>query len=413
MSLSPHIKTCRPLIRKTSASKARTPGSAGVGSVRKSCGETGAIKRFLSATNSFKGFKARMVAAIGLAMAILTLAPAASGMSAEKQASGKDGTKSVPCFAYHRFGDSRYPSTNIPLDVFESQLQYLSEKGYSVLTLGQALYRLRSGEGIAEKSVVLTVDDGYSSFLSGAMPLLREYGFPATLFVQSENVGDPGYLGWDELRRLQSEGIEIGNHSASHAHFLNMSQDRRLERFREDIRQAQHKFASELGEAPDLFSYPFGEYTPGMQEVIRDMGFAAATAQKSGVMHAGGDHYALPRFPMGGPYATLDGFRSKIVMRPLKVRREEPQSPIVRSNPPPLTLDLEAEPVDLSGVQCFVAGRRDCSIKRDKKNPSRIRVQANQKLTQRRTLYTITAPSSKGSKWHWHSYLWVRPEIKE
>ncbi|MEF8888924.1 MAG: polysaccharide deacetylase family protein, partial [Desulfohalobiaceae bacterium] len=202
--------------------------------------------------------------------------------AAEKQASGKDTTKSVPCFAYHRFGDNRYSSTNIPLDVFESQLQYLSENDYTVLTLGQALSRVRSGEGIADKSVVLTVDDGYASFLSGAMPLLREYDFTATLFVQTGNVGDPGYLGWDELRRLQSEGIEIGNHSSSHAHFLNMSKDRRLERFREDVRQAQQKIASELGEAPDLFSYPFGEYTSGMQEVIRDMGFAAATAQKSG-----------------------------------------------------------------------------------------------------------------------------------
>jgi len=413
MRLSPLTKTRHPLRRTACSSKTSKPMCSGFGAVRKSYARTGAIRRLISAALPSTGCNARFCAVISVALAIITLVPAAPVRAAEKQASGKDTTKSVPCFAYHRFGDNRYPSTNIPLDVFESQLQYLSRNDYVVLTLGQTLARIRSGEGIADKSVVLTVDDGYASFLSGAMPLLREYGFSATLFVQTGNVDDPGYLGWNELRRLQSKGIEIGNHSASHAHFLNMSKDRRLERFRKDVRQAQQKFASELGEAPDLFSYPFGEYTPGMQEVIRDMGFTAAAAQKSGVMHAGGDCYALPRFPMGGPYATLDGFRSKAGMRPLKVRREEPESPIVTTNPPTLTLDLEAKPVDLSQVQCFVAGSRDCSIKRNKEDPSRIRVQAGRKLTQRRTLYTITAPSSKGSRWHWYSYLWVRPEIQE
>jgi peptidoglycan/xylan/chitin deacetylase (PgdA/CDA1 family) len=354
-----------------------------------------------------------VVAALIVALAIAAALSAAPVQAGEKRIYGEDTAQSLPCFAYHRFGDNRYPSTNIPLDVFEAQLRYLSENDYSVLTLGQALDRLRSGQGVPGKSVVLTVDDGYDSFLSGAMPLLREYGFPATLFVQTENVGDPGFLGWEELRRLRAEGIEIGNHSASHAHFLNMGQDKRLERFREDVQQAQRDFASELGKAPDLFSYPYGEYTPGMQNVLHEMGFIAATAQKSGVVHAEGDSYALPRFPMGGPYATLDGFTSKADMRPLRVRRKEPKSPIVATNPPSLTLELEADTVDLSGLQCFVDGSRDCSIKRDKQNPARIIVTATKKLTQRRTLYTVTAPSAKGPSWHWHSTLWVRPEVKE
>lgn len=406
-------KSIHSLISRSKIKKIWESEDTGNESFSQSRGKKGSPNRLFRAALAPNGVPTAIATALIVALALPPLISATVAHAGNKQVSGEDTTKSVPCFAYHRFGDSRYPSTNIPLDIFESQLQYLSENDYSVFTLGQALARLRSGEGVPDKSVVLTVDDGYSSFLSGAMPLLREYGFPATLFVQTGNVGDPGYLGWDELSRLQSQGIEIGNHSASHAHFLNMSKDRRLERFREDVRKAQQKFASELGEAPDLFSYPFGEYTPGMQEVIREMGFAAATAQKSGVLHAEGDCYALPRFPMGGPYATLDGFTSKAGMRPLMVRREEPESPIVRSNPPTLTLDLETEPVDLSGVQCFVAGSRDCRIERDSKDPSRIRIEATRELTQRRTLYTITAPSSEGPQWHWYSYLWVRPEIKE
>ena len=350
-----------------------------------------------------------LLAILSLLLLHLPSATAQERDTAESKAS----EEAIPCFVYHRFGDSRYPSTNIPLDKFKAHLTYLQKKDYTVLTLGEAISCLRSEKDVPDRAVVLTVDDGYATFLNEAMPLLRKYGFHATLFVQTGNVGDSGYLGWDELRRLQDEGIEIGNHSASHAHFLNMNKERRLERFRNDVQKAQSKFASKLGKAPDLFSYPFGEYTPGMQEVIRDMGFTAATAQKSGVMHAKGDRYAVPRFPMGGPYTTLEGFTSKANMRSLRVRQEQPKSPIVENNPPTLTLDLEAETVDLRGLQCFVGGGRDCNLKRDKEDPSRITVTATKKLTQRRTLYTITAPSKNGPRWHWFSHLWVRPEIAE
>jgi hypothetical protein len=51
-------------------------------------------------------------------------------------AQGNQASFDIPIFAYHRFGDDRYPSTNISDQVFEQQLQYLSENGYEVLSFG-------------------------------------------------------------------------------------------------------------------------------------------------------------------------------------------------------------------------------------------------------------------------------------
>ncbi|PLY12648.1 MAG: chitin deacetylase, partial [Desulfuromonas sp.] len=111
-------------------------------------------------------------------------------------------------FVYHRFGDARYPSTNIELKVFAAQLDYLIEQRIPVLPLSQVVTRLRRGAELPERYVVLTVDDGYASFLSGAMPLLRQRQLPVTLFVSSRSVGARGYLDWEQLRILQREGVE-------------------------------------------------------------------------------------------------------------------------------------------------------------------------------------------------------------
>ena len=75
--------------------------------------------------------------------------------------------------------------------------------------------------------MAITVDDAFRSFLTGAVPLLREYGYPATLFVNSGEMDGPDYLSWEELRRLAQGGsIEIGNHSAAHGYLLDRTEGR-------------------------------------------------------------------------------------------------------------------------------------------------------------------------------------------
>jgi len=289
-------------------------------------------------------------------------------------------------------------------------LELLQQEKYTVYTLGEAIEKLQSAAGVPKKTVVLTVDDGYTSFLTGAMPLLREFGFRATLFINSVTVGHRDYLGWDELRGLVAEGMEIGNHSATHPYFLDVDEEELLSRFEEDVKKAQREIEARLGVQPEVFSYPFGEYNLEMKRAVREWGFKAATAQNSGIVYDGSDLYALPRFPMGGPYATLDGFRSKVGMKALRVRKRVPDSPILSGpNPPELTLTLDSNALNMKGIQCFIEGRPNCTIRRDPTDPDVITVRAENPLKGRRVLYTITAPSIDGRTWHWFSHLWIQP----
>jgi len=318
-------------------------------------------------------------------------------------------------FVYHRFGDDRYPSTNIAVEVFAKQLELLRTKEYTVLPLGDVVERLAQGTPLPDRCAVLTVDDGYESFLTGAMPLLRRYGYPVSLFVSTDSVGAPGYLSWEQLRVLRDEGVEIGNHSAAHPYLLDRQKGEAegagLARIRADIERASEVLRRELGGMSRVFAYPYGEYSPEVAKLIQELGFAGAVAQHSGVVEAATDRYALPRFPMGGAYATFAEFRDKLAMRPLKLKVLSPAGPgIAGKNPPELLVEIVDDEADLKGLRCFVGGQQGGIVEPVAGYPGRYRVAASAPLEGRRGRYTLTAPGHNGG-WHWFSQLWIQPRL--
>ena len=289
------------------------------------------------------------------------------------------------CFAYHRFGDQRYPSTNISLDVFAAQLSFLREQGFAVLTLGAALEQLAEGADLPRPTVVLTVDDGYRSFLTGALPILRRFGYVATLFISTDNVGRAGFMTWVEIADLAAQGMEIGNHSASHAYFLNLPVGQQLRAFEADVERAQAAFQAHLGWRPQLFAYPFGEYLPAWESVLQALGFKAAVAQNSGVVYRGSPVYGLPRFPMGGVYGTLEGLRQKSRLKALRIVDHRLPSPLSAGrNPPVLEVQVDTAALNTAALQFFVRGKPQALQRPDPADPGRLLLRAAQPLTGRR-----------------------------
>ena len=320
----------------------------------------------------------------------------------------------INCFVYHRFGDNRYPSTNISLKDFRQHLEFLKKNDYTVYTLGKAL-ELLDKDSVPEKTVVLTVDDGYKSFYENAMPLLKEYGFTATLFINTRQFGSGDFLSVQQIKQLYNEGIEIGNHSHSHAHFVNLSSKARLDSFRNDLEISQKIFTEKLGFQPELFAFPYGEYTPEMQKVLKEFGFKAATAQKSGVIASFTDKFSLPRFPMAGPFVKPESFKQKARMKALPVKPVNAESPLIANeNPPLLKLKIiQPERLKLDQLQFFAGAEKQATAEVDDEN-NFIAVQAGFSLKSRRTLYTVTAPSKTSPlTWYWYSFLWINSSVEE
>ena len=348
----------------------------------------------------------------GIFFAILMIILQLDGYGQESTSA--ENINNIPVFIYHRVGDSRYPSTNISTEVFEMHLKYLQENGYEVITLGTAVDFIEKGNSAPERTAVLSIDDGYTSFLENGFPLLKEYGFPATLFINTKQVGGKGFIGWEGLKMMRENGIEIANHSHSHDYFVNRAGEELVEEFTADLETSHKIFKEKLGFVPDIYSFPFGEYTPEMQQILKDNGYRAAAGQHSGVISEYSELYNLPRFPMTGIYATKEKFIERVKMHSLPAKALQ-QYPILKNgNPPKLQVKLlQPDLINNGSLQCFVAGSQDCKLEYDTENQM-ITFTSEKKLSARRSLYTITAQSADNpGQWYWWSWLWIQPEVEE
>jgi peptidoglycan/xylan/chitin deacetylase (PgdA/CDA1 family) len=317
-------------------------------------------------------------------------------------------------FVYHRFNDSRYPSTNITVENFQAQLEVLRQQKFTVLKLGQVIDKMYRGLSLPQRCAVITVDDAYRSFMTDGWPLLKQYGYPVTLFVSTDTVGGNDFLSWHELQTLQDEGVEIGNHSASHDYLLDRVDiadgAEWYARVMSDIRRSQRALETHLGIPAQLFAYPYGEFSPELALLIKEAGFVAAFGQQSGVITADQDFYQLPRFPMGGAI-SIDEFRSKLFLNSLAVRALSPEDNLITGEiAPVLRFYLKQDNVDNRTLRCFVSGSAEaCLVTVLNAADGLYEVKTLVPIIGRRFKYTLTASDTGGKKWYWFSQLWVRP----
>ncbi len=322
----------------------------------------------------------------------------------------------VNSFIYHRFDDVRYPSTNISVDIFISQLEFLRERNIPAVSTQDISERIARGDDLPEHAVMITVDDAYLSFYDAGMPVIRDFGVPVSLFINTDSVGTPGYMNWDQIREVVAQGVEIGNHTASHAYLVEKvvgeTDDQWRQRIYDDILTAQQAFELELGFTPNIIAYTYGEYSAEIIEIVKDLGFIAAYAQQSGVIHQQHDPFTLPRFPMGGPFATLADFKSKVAMKALVVAEQHPSNPIIVDPQNAPVLDLYMPGISGSAAQfnCFAQGGNRCSVSMHQERAAGwYQVTADEPLKGRRNKYTLTRQAPEGG-WQWFSQLWINAD---
>lgn len=318
-------------------------------------------------------------------------------------------TQEVNAFVYHRFGDERYPSTNIDIERFEAQLKYIKANGYTAITVSESIELFSEKITDDRKWVALTIDDAYKSFYENALPLLKAYGIKATVFVNTETVGATDFMSWEQIEEARSAGIEIGNHSHSHDYFLNSTR----EAFQRDLEQSENQFLDHLGSKPLIYAYPYGEWNDEMTSILKTSGYKGAVAQNSGVMAPHSPAFALPRFPMSNAFANMEGFKEKLSIRGL-----DPIKQTFMANgtsdlaSPHWVVQLCKKAFTKANIQGFVRGREGKLKIEDEAGLWRITLWTDHELFNRRTLFTITAQDITG-QWHWLSHVYFQPEIRE
>ncbi|MEA2099938.1 MAG: polysaccharide deacetylase family protein, partial [Campylobacterota bacterium] len=213
-----------------------------------------------------------------------------------------DNLSSAVVFMYHRFGDDRYPSTNIHLEQFEQHLNYIKDNNFKVWHLSKIVNYILQNKKIPHKTVALTIDDAYITTYTNAYPRLKAKNFPFTVFVSTRAIDSKSknYMSWEQMQEMGLNGAEFANHSLTHQYLLPEKSETKeswKKRFINEVENAQKRLQEKLGistnKNPKLFSYPFGEYNQEMANLLKKLGYVGIT-QTSGVVNSRSDLRALP-----------------------------------------------------------------------------------------------------------------------
>jgi peptidoglycan/xylan/chitin deacetylase (PgdA/CDA1 family) len=194
----------------------------------------------------------------------------------------------------------------VPPDQFARQIKLLAEHDYHPITVSGLVSAIIAQTTLPPRTVVITFDDGLRDFLTGAMPVLQQYHFPATLFVVTgyvgstsrwlQHLGEGGrpMLNWQELKEISACGIECGAHTNSHPQLDIISSSVASE----EIRSSKRILEDRLGRAVHSFAYPHGYANWTTRRLVRDAGFTSACRVRHALSSTEENVFALSRIIM-------------------------------------------------------------------------------------------------------------------
>ncbi len=195
----------------------------------------------------------------------------------------------VPLLIYHNITAEGLPIARSNYTLVESQFEYqmrfLSEHGYSCLTLEDFFAAPESAVSKWEKSFILTFDDGYEDFYTRAYPILKRYGFSASIFLITDSIGRTNdnsdkmpMLTKNQIKALSAEGISFGSHTCSHPRLLRLN----TEQIRHELMASKVVLKDEIGLEASFLAYPYGESNPEIREIAMQAGYKVAFGVKTG-----------------------------------------------------------------------------------------------------------------------------------
>ena len=226
--------------------------------------------------------------------------------------------RDTPVIMYHRVinlsSDEGVCGTYIYADTFKKHMQYLKQSGYIPITFEQ-LAEISWRNRFDKKYIIITFDDGYKDNYELAFPILKEFGFRATIFLMARSE----YNEWDVkehndkrfplmdrkmILEMQEYGIEFGAHTFNHPKLDQLTETE----IENQVMQCKSVLEEKIGKSILTFAYPYGILTDYAKAMAKKAGYLFAVATDSGSVCLSEDLYQIRRIAI---FPSTDLFRFK------------------------------------------------------------------------------------------------------
>jgi peptidoglycan/xylan/chitin deacetylase (PgdA/CDA1 family) len=196
----------------------------------------------------------------------------------------------LPILMYHRvvprLHAPDFTGNSITGQDFDDQMRWLSSRGYTCVPVAAIARAIADGEvdRLPAHSFAITFDDGYSDNYECAWPLLRRYGFTATMFLVTDQIGGVNefdralgvervrMLSERQIQQMHAAGIDFGSHTCSHPDLTALSEDR----LQHELLDSKHAVESLLDAGCYAFCYPYGRRNAGIEAAVERGGYSLA-----------------------------------------------------------------------------------------------------------------------------------------
>ncbi|MBI5055063.1 MAG: polysaccharide deacetylase family protein [Nitrospirae bacterium] len=227
------------------------------------------------------------------------------------------GHQTVPVLSYHKFSKYRSDTLTVSERDFEEQMAFLKKNGYKVISADELFDFLNFRKQVPDKSVVITIDDGWRSTYDIAFPILKKYGYPATLFVYTDFITQgSNALDWKLVSAMEGNGIDIQCHTKTHRN-LNMRDEQEsfreyFESLKEELTESAAIIRKRLNKEVRYLAYPYGETNSLTVALLKKLGYRGAFTVYRGGNPFFIDNYRIKRSMVYGSFSLKEFERNLI-----------------------------------------------------------------------------------------------------
>ena len=166
-----------------------------------------------------------------------------------------------------------------------------------------------------------------------------------------------------------------------------------------DVTIADEIYKRELGYVPDIFAFPYGEYSEELINALKPKHYQAALGQYSSAASSSRNIMALPRFAFNQNYSDNDRFKLIINSRALPIKDILPRDAMLNNNPPVVGFTIDGNIHGLDNLACFPSHMEEpANVTR--LGDTRIEIRFTEPFPAGRQRINCTMPGPE-NRWYW------------